>query len=213
MESNDFLKKALEHWKQHRQKRIEEMLAEIAALDTTIRQHQTQLGETSEDLPSPLTIQGSTGAEAKPSAMQTAVGAYKPRSDEFFGKPQAEAARAYLEKIGYAMSLDDIFKAITHGGCKVGGADPKRTLLVTLSQSKRDFVNTGGGNWGLRKFYPNMPKLGRPEGSIPIKKASAKRGRKKAAAQRIAKTKAVKPKIQNPAAGADPAEEQSQVVQ
>jgi DNA-directed RNA polymerase delta subunit len=125
---------------------------------------------------------------------------------------QADAARAYLEKIGHAMPLEDIFKAVTSGGCKVGGADPKRTLSITLFQSKRDFVNTGGGNWGLRKFYPNMPKLGRPEGMIPIKKASAKRGSKKSAKRRAKpKTNAVKPKMNNPVNVS--AAKESQVVQ
>jgi hypothetical protein len=216
VEQNDFLKQALEHWKQQRQKRIEEMLAEIAALDTTIRQHQIQLGEKLEDLPSPFAmIQGPKGTEIKTSAGHTVVGDYKPRADEFFGKGQAEAAFAYLEKIGYAMSLDAILQAITSGGCRVGGADPKRTLLVTLSQSKRDFVSTGGGNWGLRKFYPNMPKLGRPEGTTPNKKAAVKRGPKKTGKRDAnAKTSAVKPKAQKPVeVTPSVADEQSSVVQ
>lgn len=215
MDSNDFLKKGLEHWKQQRQARIEEMLAELADLDITIRQHEMQLGEAPEDLPSPFAAQALGGVKVtKPVVLQAGSGSYKPRADEFFGKPQAEAARLYLEKIGHAMSLDDIFLAITSGGCKVGGADPKRTLLVTLSQSKRDFVNTGGGNWGLRKFYPNMPKLGRPEGAIP-KKASTKRAKSKSAKRNVkTKAKATKPKMLNSArVAASGADEQDQVVQ
>jgi len=215
MEQNDFLKKSLEHWKQQRQKRIEEMLTEIAALDTTIRQHQIQLGEKPEDLPSPLAMgQGPKGPEIKIPAAHTVTGDYKPRADEFFGKGQAEAAREYLERIGHAMSLDAIFQAIVNGGCKVGGADPKRTLLVVLSAGKRDFVNTGGGNWGLRKFY-NMPKLGRPEGTVPSKKSSTKREAKKST-RRSAKTKttaAAKAKAPVPRPSTPLAEEQSSVVQ
>jgi hypothetical protein len=213
VDTNEILKKSLEHFKQQREKRIEEVASEIAALDTMIRQIQMQLGETLEDLASPLiAMQGPLGGEIKTSTGQGLAGGgtNKFRPDEFFGMKQAEAARAYLEKIGHAMSLDDIFKAITAGGCKVGGADPKRTLLVVLSQSKRDFVNTGGGNWGLRKFYPNMPKLGRPEGTIP-KKAPTKRfaGR---LAKRNSKTKATT-KLSPAGLSAVTTEEKSPVVQ
>jgi hypothetical protein len=215
MEQNDFLKKALEHWKQQRQKRIEEMLAEIAALDTTIRQHQIQLGESLEDLPPPLAVsQGSKGPEIKIPAAHAVTGDYKPRADEFFGKGQVDAAREYLERIGHAMSLDAILQAITNGGCKVGGADPKRTLLVVLSANKRDFVNTGGGNWGLRKFYPNMPKLGRPEGGATHHKKAGKRRGKKAKRNAKLKTNAIKTKPPKPNHPVDvSASEESQVVQ
>lgn len=178
MATNEFLKETLEHFKQQRAAKLEE----VRALDITIRQIQMQIGEPL-DQPD-LAFASGAIAEFKNTPMipQPSSNAnYKPRVDEFFGKSIAEAARMYLEKIGHAMLVDDILKAITSGGCKVGGADPKRTLSITLGQGKREFVGTGGGNYGLRKFYPDMPKLGRPEGSIPTKKAKAKRGAKKAA--------------------------------
>lgn len=215
MDTNEILRKSLEHFKQLRQKKIEDLAAEIAGFDTTIRQLQIQLGEMPDEPSLPFAPpQGSTVTEPKSATQQIVVtGAYKFRPDEFFGMPQADAARGYLERIGHAMSLDDIFTAITGGGCKVGGADPKRTLLSVLGGNKRDFVNTGGGNWGLRKFYPNMPKLGRPEGSTPSKKASAKRGGAKKSVKRNAKP-ALKPKMEKPIEVHAPmADDQSGVVQ
>jgi hypothetical protein len=183
MATTDALKESLEHFKQQRAAKVEE----IRALDITIRQIQKQLGENPEEPPEMLLAP--LVQDFKPqTAPPTSGGTYKPRPDEFFGMSQAEAARTYLEKIGHAVLLDDLLKAVTSGGCKVGGADPKKNFHVGLLQNKRDFVPTGNGYFGLRKFYPNMPKLGRPEGT-PTKKASVKRGAKKSA-KRSAKPKA-----------------------
>jgi hypothetical protein len=173
MDSNDFLKKSLEHFKQQRQAKIEE----LKMLDITIRHLQQQTGEVLEP-PQELGVMQSVplldSNLARPA--QPAGENYKPRPDEFFSLSIAEAARTYLEKVGHAMSVDDILRVITSGGCKVGGADPKRTLSITLSMAKREFVATGNGNYGLRVFYPNMPKLGRPEGGTRAgKKGPAKR--------------------------------------
>lgn len=196
MATNDFFKESLEHFKQQRQAKIDE----LRALEITIRQIQKQLGEVPEDQQDLSLAQFST-PESKPLSAPPAMGGtYKPRPDEFFGMSQAEAARTYLEKIGHAVLLDDLLKAVMSGGCKVGGADPKKNFYVGLLQNKRDFVPTGNGYFGLRKFYPNMPKLGRPEGTLQRKKGATKRGRRKSA-KGIAKpkTKTVKPKAPSPA--------------
>lgn len=182
MATNESLKETLGHFKQQRQAKLEE----LRSLDITILEIQKQLGEVPDEQSDRYVLPGIP--EVKPQIAGQVGGAYKPRADEFFGMSQAEAARTYLEKVGHAVLLEEILKAITSGGCKVGGADPKRTLSIALSQGKRDFVSTGGGNFGLRKFY-NMPKLGRPEGTIPGKKAKGKRGAKNTA-KRIAKPKA-----------------------
>ena len=179
MATNEILKQSLEHFRQQRQKKIDDMLVELRAIDTTIRTIQIQLGEPPDEL-SGLGIVGLPTTETPvPALGERAQRAYNPRADEFFQMSQAEAARTYLEKIGHAVPLEEILKAIIAGGCKVGGADPKRTLSIVLSQGKRDFVSTGGGNFGLRKFY-NMPKLGRPEAAAqPKKKAKGKNSPKK----------------------------------
>ena len=177
MATKEFLKEALEHYKQLRQAKLDD----LRALDITIRQLQADLGETPEQI-DPFAGGGAIGEVKNPTVAQPTSGNagvnYKPRVDEFFGMSIAEAARTYLEKIGHAMSVDDILRTITGGGCKVGGADPKRTLSITLAQGKREFVGTGGGNFGLRRFYPNMPKLGRPEGSVPAKKTKRRSAKK-----------------------------------
>lgn len=198
MATNDSLTETLEHFKRERAAKMED----IRALEITIRQIQKQLGETPDD---PM----DAGHELAPPAQITPLGAgtFKPRPDEYFGMPQPEAARTYLEKIGHAVFLDDILKTIVAGGCKVGGVDPKKTLSIVLTQNKREFVPTGNGHFGLRKFYPNMPKLGRPEGTIQVKKIAKGRS-KKTANKREAKPKAspMKPKQNDPT-------EQVQVVQ
>jgi hypothetical protein len=195
MATNEFLKESLEHFKQQKAAKLEE----LRSLDITIQQIQKQLGEALEEAPERVaTTPGTPAAEIKLPIGHSGTGVYKPRPDEFFGMSQAEAARTYLEKIGHAVLLDDLLKTVTSGGCKVGGADPKKTLYIALVQNKRDFVPTGSGHFGLRKFYPNMPKLGRPEAAAPSKKA--KRGAK-TSAKRKAKSKAnlVKPKAHDPA--------------
>jgi hypothetical protein len=185
MATKEFLREALDHYKQLRQAKLDD----LRTLDITIRQLQADLGDPP-DQADPFAAGGAVGEVKNPTAAQSTPGngvTYKPRVDEFFGMSIAEAARTYLDKIGHAMSVDDILKTITGGGCKVGGADPKRTMSITLAQGKREFVGTGGGNFGLRRFYPNMPKLGRPEASAPAKKKV--RRNKKQAAKRIPKAK------------------------
>jgi hypothetical protein len=178
MATNESLKETLELFKQQRSGKLDE----VRALDITIRQIQMQLGEHVEQ--ADTLFPGGTMAEVKiPAQPPARVGAanYKPRIDEFFNQSIAEAASSYLDKIGQAASVEEILKTITAGGCKVGGADPKRTLAITLAQGKREFVAIGGGVFGLRKFYANLPKLGRPEATISPKKAKRKNSAKKTA--------------------------------
>ena len=182
MANNEFLKETLEHYKQQRQAKVDE----LRTLDITIRKLQADLGEPVEIL-EPFAGGGAIVEINAPTATPVSV-PYKPRVDEFFGMSIAEAARTHLEKIGHAVSVEEILRTITGGGCKVGGADPKRTLSITLAQGKREFVSTGGGNFGLRRFYPNMPKLGRPEGSIQQK-------RPRVAARRTSESAPQKPRL------------------
>jgi hypothetical protein len=183
MATQEHLKESLEHFKQQKQAKLDE----LRMIELMIRGLQQQVGEIPEQqsqtdvlaaLPSGFAL-----FEAKATQRQDnpAGENYKPRPDEFFSLSIADAAKAYLDKVGHAMAVDDILRVITGGGCRVGGADPKRTLSITLSMAKREFVATGSGNYGLRRFYPNMPKLGRPEGVIvPKKKAKAKPSPKRA---------------------------------
>lgn len=181
MATQEHLKESLEHFKQQRQVKLDE----LRMIEIMIRGLQQQVGEIPEqqleggslEMPPALAF---LQVKQPPRQEKPAGENYKPRPDEFFSLSIADAAKAFLEKVGHAMSVDDILRVITSGGCKVGGADPKRTLSITLSMAKREFVSTGSGNYGLRKFYPNMPKLGRPEGtpSVPKKKVRAKAKKK-----------------------------------
>lgn len=76
---------------------------------------------------------------------------------EFLGKSHGDAARSYLERLGVALSLDQILDVLKRGGCKVGGVNPKRTLYISLVRNTKDFVLVPpDGFIGLRKFYPDL---------------------------------------------------------
>ncbi len=76
------------------------------------------------------------------------------RPDEFYGMSQSDAAKVYLRKIGYAIAFDDLVSALQKGGAKLGGADPKKTLYVSLARNPRkEFVWPSKDHIGLKEFY------------------------------------------------------------
>ena len=79
------------------------------------------------------------------------------RPDEFTGKTYFESAKAYLERVGHAISMEDLLDALKKGGSPVGGKSPKKTLYISLVRS-REFLPIPGqtGFIGLRKWYPNL---------------------------------------------------------
>jgi hypothetical protein len=94
------------------------------------------------------------------------------RPDEFFGMSQSDAARAYLNKVGRAVSFDQLVQVLRRGGAEVGGAEPKKTLYVSLMRNpKGEFVIPSEGHVGLRVFYPGLPKAGRTPKAKKGKKA------------------------------------------
>ena len=67
---------------------------------------------------------------------------------------QSEAAKEYLRLVGRAISMDDLVAALRAGGAQVGGADPKRTLYVSLKANpKKEFVWPNTDTVGLAEFY------------------------------------------------------------
>ena len=82
------------------------------------------------------------------------------KPDDFFGMSQGDAARKYLEMVGHAVELEKLVEVLKKGGCKVGGADPKRTLYISLVRDTRNFVPPQTGYIGLRKFYPHLKPAG-----------------------------------------------------
>jgi hypothetical protein len=95
------------------------------------------------------------------------------RPDEFTGKAYLDSAKIYLERVGRAVSVDDLLDALKRGGSPVGGKTPKKTLYVSLVRG-REVVPIPGqiGLVGLRKWYPNL------KSSSGEKKASPKKSKK-----------------------------------
>jgi hypothetical protein len=93
------------------------------------------------------------------------------RPDEFTGKAYLDSAKIYLERVGRAVSVDDLLDALKRGGSPVGGKTPKKTLYVSLVRG-REVVPIPGqiGLVGLRKWYPNL-KSSSGEKKAPPKKS------------------------------------------
>lgn len=151
MANNDYLRQTLEHYRQQRQTQLEE----IHKTEALIAHFEKELGESA-------TVEPSQGIEFVKSAgdlraPEPRVGDIRP--DEFYGMTQTQAARAYLQRVKRAVSIEQIVEALRNGGAQLGGADPKKTLYVSLARNpERLFVIPKEGYFGLREFYPNLPK-------------------------------------------------------
>lgn len=185
MNPNDTLKPALEHYRQKRAA----LLEEARKISLTIRQLEIDLGETpSEDSPTAT----ADGYRVSPDELPEYSPASAPmgksvevRRDEFFGMTQSEAAKRYLEKVGHAVSMDELVGKLRAGGCKVGAANAKHSLYVSLVRNTREFVPLGDGFIGLRRFYPNLKtattktaakgKSAKSKGKRKVKKLLAKK--------------------------------------
>jgi hypothetical protein len=55
-------------------------------------------------------------------AQNGAVSGARPklRDDEFTGMTYKDAAKCYLEKVGHAVSMEELLDALREGGCPVG---------------------------------------------------------------------------------------------
>jgi hypothetical protein len=147
------LRQTLEHYRQQRQAQLEE----LRKTEALIAHFEKELGESSSVEPS----QNSgidfvnLAADIRPSEPRTV----DIRPDEFYGMTQTQAAKAYLQRIKRAVSIEQIVEALKNGGAQLGGADPKKTLYVSLARNpERQFVIPREGYFGLREFYPNLPK-------------------------------------------------------
>lgn len=149
MDTKEHLTQTLEHFRQQRSTKIQE----IRSLDTIIRGLEQELGD-----PAPAVETSDSFVPLEPSAPVGVNGALpQPRADEFFSMTQTEAAKSYLKKVGRAISMDQLLDGMKRGGAHVGGADPKSTLYVSLMRNpNREFVRVSEGVVGLREFYPNL---------------------------------------------------------
>lgn len=171
METNHSLRQTLEHFLQQKQKKLEE----LRSLEFTIRQLKRELGE--EEKGEGEEVKFLSPMIENISEQRIAIGGKEPdiRPDEFFGMTQSDAAKAYLERVGYAVSFEQLVGALRKGGCKVGGINPARTLYISLIRNVREFVPPQTGYIGLRKFYPNLKSEAVINGKA--KKLKKKRGR------------------------------------
>jgi hypothetical protein len=168
MNGNDHLRQTLEYYKQQLQKKIEE----IAPLQLMIRQLERELGESSSTTD---ISEAASGAAFQAVQNFSSERGTDVRPDEFFGMSHNEAAKAYLSKVGRAISLDELVAALKKGGAQVGGATPKKSLYVSLMRSPiREFVSPSENHIGLRSFYPGLPK-----GDKSPKAGKAKKGKPK----------------------------------
>lgn len=147
MENLDHLRQTLEHYKQQRQKKLDE----LRAVELMIQQLQTDLGD-------PPSFADLLGQDILPTT-STIVSPTKTnmigvRPDEFFGMSQSDAAKAYLRKIGRAIPFSELVTALQNGGAKLGGADPSKTLYVSLARNpKKEFVWPSSDHISLGEFY------------------------------------------------------------
>jgi hypothetical protein len=75
----------------------------------------------------------------------------------FFGKSQSQAAKAFLQMVGYPLSTQVILEGIEKGGVKVGGKDPKQNLYTILERSPEFERVRRGGIWALAT-WPGVAK-------------------------------------------------------
>jgi hypothetical protein len=147
-EPETHLQKSLEHFLQKRQ----QQQAELDKTDAAIRVIREALGMPPQEQTIPE-IAPDSEVQPKGDVLTIKV---KPfiRPDEFFRMSQSDAAKAYLRKIGHAIPFDDLVVALQKGGAKLGGADPKKTLYVSLARNPRkEFVWPSKDVIGLDEFY------------------------------------------------------------
>lgn len=162
MPETDHIKLTLTHYRNRYQQLIDEIkprLDEMASIEALVRRLAADAGEPA-NIPSFNALPGLGGVESLPASTSSArsnLGNQRAhiRPDEFFGMTQTEAARAYLKMTGgRAISLDELVNALQAGGAKVGGADPRRTLYVSLKVNpKKEFVWPTKDHVGLAEAY------------------------------------------------------------
>jgi hypothetical protein len=197
MPDNDFLKKTLDHYRQQR----DTLLSQLRNIEAMIANLETELNEPpTVDAPSTVTVNYDAVLEAR--LAPTRPVSIQP--DDFYGMTQTQAAKTYLQRVKRAVAIDQLVDALKSGGAQLGGADPKKTLYVSLARNpEREFVFPREGYIGLREFYPNLPKMSskakgkkKPNRSHvvkqPVKKAKAATSAPKGAAEKPVKTAVLK---------------------
>jgi len=175
MPTDTSLRETLTHFRDQEKKLIEE----LGGVRQTVRSLERALGIENQTTDNPNASEPVTIDVTVPSMSGAFIGG-KPtiRPDEFFGVTQAEAARKYLQKVGHAVSFDELADALRKGGCKLSGANAKQVLYISLIRNTRDFVPPQPGFVGLREFYPGGGGRSAPERTRHKKRRQVARAKK-----------------------------------
>jgi len=177
MAENEHLHQTLDYYRQLRQQKLDQLREELVPIELMIRQLERDLGETPTVETHVISAQNSSDALsyvtglASGSVLATKTPNIRP--DEFFTMTQSEATKVYLRKVGHAVSLDELVAALRKGGAQLGGADPKKTLYVSLARNPmKEFAWPSEGYIGLTEFYGRAPRI------AATRKAKTAKGRK-----------------------------------
>jgi len=85
------------------------------------------------------------------------------KSDQYYGKPLATAAREYLEYRDEACTADSIFKGLQEGGFDFvvfnwNKSDRLRIFSMSLAKNTSTFHRLPNGTYGLAVWYPDLKK-------------------------------------------------------
>src|SRR5712692_3822638 len=101
MATNDYLRQTLEHYRQQKQAQLEE----LRKTEALIVHFEKELGESTSVEPSQTGIDFvNLAADVRPPEPRT----IDIRPDEFYGMTQTQAAKAYLQRVKRAVSIDQI---------------------------------------------------------------------------------------------------------
>jgi hypothetical protein len=153
MEEDDILRQSRQYYID----RLSEKAGDLRPLIKRILTFDQDLNETTDLLSIIVGDADATTGAASLGQMRGSGMRVKLREDEFTGKTYIEAAKSYLERVGHAVSMDEILEGLKRGGSPVGGRAPRKNLYISLARSK-DFIPIPGqtGFIGLRKWYPNL---------------------------------------------------------
>jgi len=155
MDELDHLRRTLEHYRQQRQQKLDE----LKPIEQMIRQLEIDLGEPpSSAQPELSDTIGSSMATPLLSGSFATSGSYVKSplisADAFYGMSQSEAAKKYLRMVKRAVPFDELVSALRRGGATLGGKDPKKTLYVSLARNpKKEFVWPSDDHISLGEFY------------------------------------------------------------
>ncbi len=149
---------------------IEKITAQISVLEEDVRRHKALVNTL-------CLLDGDPPIYPDAELASTSV-PVKFRSDHFFGRPMATAAREILEQrfarnLG-AISLNELFETMQAGGFEFDNNNDqiaKRNLAITLSKNPAFTKVPSSGDIGLTEWYPNAKKkkdkTGAAAGEVP----------------------------------------------